>query len=167
MKYTYFILISLFLSCNPRHMGTTVEKELYPIYLEFLEDCESYGIDVKDYPQLDRLKTKIMDDEDLGLCISDGNILFETREVFINRGIKDEFLLKFIAYHEMGHCIFGLGHDTINEFRLMSPEIDITKKDHYIENWDMIKMEYFRNVRGNHTPKTQYTSKCTVKHVKQ
>jgi hypothetical protein len=49
----------------------------------------------------------------------------------------------------------------------MSPEIDITEKEYYIENWEVIKMEYFRNVKGHNTLNTHYLSKCTVKHAKK
>jgi len=149
-KYTtlFLIFLTTFLnSCNPRHKGTNIDKELYEIYVEFLEDCESYGVNIDNYPRLSNLKLNEMSEETVGVCVTDETLFMKYRNVYVNDIIKDRFLLKFIAYHEMGHCIFGLEHDNSERLRLMTEEINLEYRDLYYKNWDNMKYLYFKKVR--------------------
>ena len=152
-KILYIGILLLLTTCTPRHKGTNVESELYPIYTEFLKDCEDHGIDIDEYPRLSNLKKKVMSDEVVGICITDEILFYKYRDVYVNNNIKDEFLLKFIAYHEMGHCIFGLGHDDTDEVRIMTSEINLLYKDQYLKHWDELRYIYFKKIReGNNEP---------------
>lgn len=151
------------MTCTPRHKGTNVDKSLYSVYLEFLEDCENHGIDIDDYPKLTNLKKKILSEDIVGICISDENILHKYRNVYINTTVEDPFLLKFIAYHEMGHCIFGLGHDDSDEIRLMTPEINLLYKDQYKKHWDDLRYIYFKKIRENTSEPLDGNLECIVK----
>jgi len=162
-KLSLLILIFLLFSCTPRHRGTNVDSELYSIYVEFLEDAKSYGVNIDDYPNLSNLKFNSLSEETVGVCITDGNLLYKYRTVFVNTSIKDPFLLKFITYHEIGHCIFGLSHDDGEEISIMTPEINLLYRDRYKEQWDSLLHIYFTKVKdGKHTPVGD-NLKCTIK----
>lgn len=151
MKKLLIILLILTLStCTPRHKGTNVDKELYTVYTEFLEDSRKHGIDMNRYPKLSNLKLKSMTEETVGICITDENLIYKYRNVYLNNEITDEFLLKFIAYHEMGHCIFNLEHDSLSEgHTIMTPNINLLLKDEYKKNWDTMRFKYFQKIRNN------------------
>lgn len=163
MKKLLLIPILLILTtCTPRHKGTNVDKELYTIYTEFLEDCEDHGIDLNEYPRLSNLKKKVMSEETVGICISDEILYYKYRNVYVSNDIDDLFLLKFIAYHEMGHCIFGLGHDNSDEIRLMTPEINLLNKDKYIEHWDEMRYYYFMKIKEGEKSSLGTESNCKI-----
>lgn len=149
-KLLIILLISTLYTCTPRHKGTNVDKELYSVYTEFLDDCKKHGIDINSYPKLSNLKLKSMTEETVGICITDENLIYKYRNVYLNNEITDKFLLKFIAYHEMGHCIFELEHDSVSEgYTIMTPNINLLLKDEYEKNWDTMRFEYFQKVRNN------------------
>lgn len=163
MKKLLLIPLILILStCTPRHKGTNVDKELYTIYTEFLKDCEDHGIDLNEYPRLSNLKKKVMSEETVGICISDEILYYKYRNVYVSEDIDDMFLLKFIAYHEMGHCIFGLGHDDSDEIRLMTPEINLLNKDKYVEHWDEMRYYYFMKIKEGQRSSLGTESNCKI-----
>ena len=164
-KLIYFIIIITLTTCTPRHKGTNVERELYPIYTEFLKDCEDHGINIDDYPRLSNLKKKVMSEDVVGICITDEVFTYKYRNVYINDEITDKFLLKFIAYHEMGHCIFGLGHDEGEEIRLMTPEINLLNRDMYEKHWDELRYIYFKKIRE--TQNEPMTGELNCKVIKE
>ena len=138
------------MTCTPRHKGTNVDDDLYDIYMEFLTDCKNHGVNVEDYPKLSNLKMKTMSEETVGICISEENLIHKYRNVYLNNEVTDKFLLKFIAYHEMGHCMFNLTHDVkSSNHTIMTSEINLDLKDVYEKNWDSMRFTYFQKIRNN------------------
>ena len=147
-KILLLLLLSLLMTCTPRHKGTNVDEELFQIYSEFLEDCKIHGINIDEYPRLSNLKLKSMSEETVGICISDENLLYKYRNVYLNNEVTDKFLLKFIAYHEMGHCIFNLEHDLLSSnYTIMTPNINLLNKEQYEKKWDELRYVYFQKIR--------------------
>lgn len=166
-KYKFYFsifLIFTLISCTPRHRGTNVDSELLSIYVQFIEDAKTHGIDINDYPRLSNLNKNTMSDNDLGICITDANLFYKYRNIHINEKINDEFILKYIVYHEIGHCIFGLGHDDKEGvLSIMSSEINILYRDQYEEIWDDLLIEFFKQVKGQKTDIGNVSLKCTLK----
>jgi hypothetical protein len=165
-KLSLIILLSIvFSTCTPRHKGTNVDESLYKIYLEFIDDCERHGIDLKDYPTLNNLKQKSLSEETVGICITDEFLLMKYRNIFISDRVEDEFLLKFIVYHEMGHCVFNLGHDESEDIRIMTKEINLLNRDLYFKNWRKLRMVYFDKIHNiSDSVSLQGTYNCTIKY---
>lgn len=103
-----------------------------------------------------------MSEETVGICISDEILYYKYRNVYVSENIDDLFLLKFIAYHEMGHCIFGLGHDDGDEIRLMTPEINLLNKDKYIKHWDEMRYFYFMKIKEGEKSPLGTESNCKI-----
>jgi len=72
------------------------------------------------------------DTSTIGQCIvwSSGE-----RELLISPKLHDQvFAQKAVIYHELGHCLFGLGHDANEKPSLMS-EYLITSELYWKSNW--------------------------------
>lgn len=156
-------MVLLLTTCTPRHKGTNVDSELYDIYIEFLEDCEDHGINIDEYPRLSNLRKKVMSEETVGICISDETLFYKYRNVYVSESINDDFLLKFIAYHEMGHCIFNLPHDSTDEIRIMTSEINVLNRDKYVEHWDELRYYYFMKIKEGQKSTLGTQSNCNIK----
>lgn len=166
LKLIAVILFTFTLStCTPRHKGTNVDTVLYDIYLEFIEDCERHGIDITEYPTLSNLKQKTISEEIVGICVTDEFLFMKYRNIFISNKVTDKFLLKFIVYHEMGHCVFNLGHDKGEEITIMTEEINLLNRDLYYQNWSRLRLVYFNKIHTmSDTISIDGSYNCTIKY---
>jgi len=144
-KVTSFIIILLFSiigiigSCSHfRTQNTHIDSVLKPAFEEWRTECVVRGIRYnKEISKLDSILYSPLEIEYWGKCY--GN------KIIINsNSIKadDEFLLKLVLFHELGHCAFGYDHYELGEDIMNSilPKSQIILY-HYF--WDILINDYF------------------------
>lgn len=65
--------------------------------------------------------------------------------IFINENYRDSKLLKVIVYHELGHGMFYLDHDS-SSANIMSPYFSDFIGMVYLTNWDRYKEDYWNKI---------------------
>lgn len=133
---------------------TAVEPDLRPYYDAFTASSSQLGgvlhsglVDVEWADTLDSGDVP-QGDHTIGLCsyyqYSDGSV---ASHVQILRqpsdGIDwDTIQLETVVYHELGHCLLGLGHTPDDSHQIMEP-VAIMDDDEIISNWnDLVKYEF-------------------------
>ena len=81
-----------------------------------------------------------MDPNMLGVCEPGRNVILINRNI-----IADEFLLKLVVYHELGHCILDKRH-ICDRISIMNPNLQRYDREKYEMYWRVLIVEYFNNV---------------------
>jgi hypothetical protein len=106
MKAIAMIAQLLLAACGSR--DTVVDPRLQPHVDSFMSDCKSHGMQDKCNVGMAKLSSVEFGSEAptfAGVCIRDG-----LNRVVIDESISDD-QIKFVVYHELGHCILGKQHD--------------------------------------------------------
>lgn len=116
MRFFFFLLVvfGLLSSCSEEDViGINIDPELQVHLDNFVKEAAKRGLLI-DYNRLGvSIVVTIEDVEDHvpGLCNRDGG----TREIQIDRlfwnSQASELKREWIIFHELGHCILGLGHN--------------------------------------------------------
>lgn len=139
------LLLLFFTSCTSNRISIT-DSQFYEIEREYNEDLERYGIEHGSFYDVLIIEYGELPPFLLGRCRTDIVFGIKIRTLTLKEGIGDEFLIKYIYYHEMGHCNFDLPHDDVG-FKLMNTEISKEKVKIYKNNWDYLKHTYFTKIK--------------------
>lgn len=130
-------LLTLVYGCGSENPFTSKDirsEDLRAIYEEFMDKCRAAD------------KCGIQNDRSLIIEYGDtgsGNVLgwcyrerFKANRIVITPRIKNSPLLEVVMYHELGHCVLGLGHyengnDIMNAFVINGSEFK-KEKSYYI-----------------------------------
>lgn len=108
-----------------------IDPSLAPMLNEFIADAASHGVQVRPWT--------------LGALEYDGSIeyptlaqtlvpeFFSTKAFYVPSSIKVQFskgpysyeFFRLMLYHELGHALLRLDHDSYNEFNIMDPAINV------------------------------------------
>lgn len=140
-----FILL-FFTSCISNRVNIS-DASFDEIEMEYNQDLEEYEIKVGNFYDILILEYGPLPNNLLGRCRTDIIFGLKIRTLTLKEGVKDPFLIKYIYYHEMGHCNFNLKHDD-NGFKLMNTIISEDRIDIYENNWDYLKYTYFTKIKN-------------------
>jgi len=150
MKTQHIIIITLlllfFTSCISNRVNIS-DASFDEIELEYNKDLKQYEIEVGDFYDVLVLEYGPLPDNLLGRCRTDVIFGIKIRTLTLKEGVNDPFLIKYIYYHEMGHCNFKLKHDD-NGFKLMNTIILEERIDIYKNNWEYLKYTYFTKIKN-------------------
>lgn len=139
------LLLLFFTSCTSNRINIT-DSQIYKIEQEYKKDLEKYEIKHGSFYDVLIMEYGVLPSHILGRCRTDIVFGIKIRTLTLKKDINDEFLIKYIYYHEMGHCNFDLPHDDVG-FKLMNTEISKEKVEIYKNNWDYLKHTYFTKVK--------------------
>ena len=136
----FFLMIGIAYGQNGPH----VDDDLRMVVRSWLEDCEKYRpLGWETYYHFDSiLVDDMMEYNMLGVCIPHKKTILINRQI-----IGDEFLLKLVVYHELGHCMLGKGH-ICSRISLMNPTMEMYSIREYEELWNVLLMDYMNGVVG-------------------
>lgn len=140
-----YLLLLLLVSCAPHDQQVIIDHTLRPYLDRFIEDGARQNVQIK-IQDLILQFGKIDDPYTLGTCYTESN---STPLVTINPLFWDSFedkMKELIVYHELGHCVLFLAHDTsewqapdkaVVPASVMNPYLGFVKyyvayRDHYM-----------------------------------
>jgi hypothetical protein len=135
------------------HISTGIDPELQPFVDDFMRDCEARRTDCA--KRMDRIKSiKLVDMPDLdksddeaviGLCYDRPF----TRRIEISKDIMDKpnLYIKVLMYHEIGHCAYGLDHETVPD-AIMSPVMPSFVL--LLRDWQLLLADFFVTIAQKH-----------------
>lgn len=154
MRAVIFILIfTLTTALSAQRHGPYISPELEKEVHNWMEDAEFFNakwkrifykfdsIVVGDFPW----------DDVLGYCDDYEKKIFISRTV-----IDDSFLLKFVVYHELGHCILEYNH-ICDRMSIMNPAMNFYPMSLYEKMWKRLLDDYFDKNRGIACPELKMT----------
>ena len=158
MKYLILLLILLIPSCGPsyrykqykKHNIVSVSKyfssetllideEIIPIFEEWLVESQIY----KTKPNWENVNFILFSDT---LSEKYAGLQVDFEGIYINDKFKDSPSLKVIVYHELGHGMFNLEHDT-SKVSLMSPYFTDFMSRIYLTNWEKYRERYWLDIK--------------------
>jgi len=142
-KITYWALIFLVLmgsigSCSQLSKKTYIDPVLLPAFENWKVECIVRGIRYKgEINKIDSILYAPLEEGYWGRCYGD-KIIINSESVPYN----DEFLLKLILFHELGHCAFDYDHNELGVDIMNSilPQNEIFLYQYF---WDVLSGEYF------------------------
>lgn len=160
MKYLVFLLILLIPSCGPsyrykqykKHNIVPVSKyfasktplmdeEITPIFEEWLNESREY----KTKPNWKNVNFILFSDT---LSEKYAGLQVDLEGIYINDDFKNSPSLKVIVYHELGHGMFNLEHDT-SKVNIMAPYFSDFMVKIYLTNWEKYKNKYWLDIKRN------------------
>lgn len=139
-------LLLIFTSCKSNRINIS-DASFSEIEMEYKEDLKKYEIKKGNFYDILVLEYGPLPNNLLGRCRTDIVFGLRIRTLTLKEGVDDPFLIKYIYYHEMGHCNFNLKHDD-NGFKLMNTIISEEKIDIYKNNWEYLKYTYFTKIKN-------------------
>ena len=61
--------------------------------------------------------------------------------------VGDPWLLRFVIYHELGHCILGYNH-VCDRIAIMNPAINFYPRELYSLVWEGLVRDFFLGSKG-------------------
>ena len=158
MKYLILLLIVLIPSCGPSYRYKQYKKhnivpaskyfsikrplmdeEIIPIFEEWFVESRIY----KTNPNWDNVGfiyfSDTLDSKFAGMQV-------DREGIYINNDYKETPYLKVIVYHELGHGMFNLEHDT-SKVSLMSPYFTDFISRIYLTNWEKYRERYWLDIK--------------------
>lgn len=158
IKYLFLVLIVLIPSCGPvyrynqyrkknptpaskylNHKVPLMDEKISPIFEVWSQESNQY----KTKPDWDNVNFIYFSDT-LSDCFAGMQI--DTKGIYINDDYKESPYLKIIVYHELGHGMFHLPHDTVGT-NIMGPYFNDLVAQIYLTNWEMYKKQYWLNIK--------------------
>jgi len=131
------VIVTMVITCSPLK-GPYVSPELEPAYEEWIEGCKSRKIPWKrEVVRIDSILYNPLEEGYWGKCFGD-KITISSNSI----SPTDTFLLKLIMYHELGHCVFGYGHDDVG-IEIMNSVLQEDRIMIYEYFWEVIEEKYF------------------------
>ena len=111
---------------------------------KWIVDAENY--DAKWYREFSKFDSIVVedfpDDHILGYCDDYSGKIMISRSV-----VGDPWLLRFVVYHELGHCILGYNH-VCDRIAIMNPAINFYPRELYDLVWDGLVRDFFLGSKG-------------------
>ena len=150
---TIALITSIMTACIPLK-GPYVSPELEPAYEEWIQGCKSRKIPWKrEVARMDSILFDSLESGYWGKCYGDKIVVNS-----IDIDTTDEFLIKLIMYHELGHCAFGYTHDDMG-IAIMNTYLPSDKIIAYRWFWELLEDQYYGQYQ---LPKTRRRlSECT------
>lgn len=151
------LLVSFNIGCGPIHRykrykknnlapqskyvkKVEIDSAMVTLFEEWLIDCYKYELE----PNLANIKymkfTDTLSGDYAGLSTKEG--------ILIQKDYEGKEECKVLFYHEMAHCSFRVGHDTINT-GIMSPYFIPIAGKIYLSRWEYYLDGYFKFIREN------------------
>ena len=111
---------------------------------KWIADAEAY--DAKWYKEFSKFDSIIVedfpDDHILGYCDDYSGKIMISRSV-----VGDPWLLRFVIYHELGHCILNYRH-VCDRISIMNPAINFYPRALYDLIWEALVRDFFLGCKG-------------------
>lgn len=133
----FLIITSVVTMCSPLR-GPYVSPELRPAYEEWIEGCKTRKIPWRrEVSRMDSILFSPLEEGYWGKCFGD-RIVVNSMDI----DTMDQFLIKLIMYHELGHCAFGYTHDDMG-VAIMNTYLPSDKIVVYMWFWELLEKQYF------------------------
>jgi hypothetical protein len=126
------------------HRSILMDKEIVPIFEEWVRESQKY----KTKPNWDNVGFIYFSDT---LSEKFAGMQIDYRGIYINNDYKETPYLKVIVYHELGHGMFNLPHDTVG-INIMSPYFNKFLAQIYLTNWERYKDNYWNHISITYKP---------------
>ena len=131
------IITSVVTMCSPLK-GPYVSPELEPAYQEWVAECKTRKIPWRrEVARMDSILFAPLEEGYWGKCFGD-RIVVNSHDI----DTMDQFLIKLIMYHELGHCAFGYTHDDMG-IAIMNTYLPSDKIIAYRWFWELLEKQYF------------------------
>ncbi len=131
------LITSIITACIPIR-SPYISPELKPAYEEWVESCKTKKIPWRrEVSRMDSILFAPLEDGYWGKCFGD-RIVINSLDI----DTTDEFLIKLIMYHELGHCAFGYTHDDMG-VAIMNTYLPSDKIIVYRWFWELLEDQYF------------------------
>ena len=117
-----------------------ISPELRQPVREWVRDCEMHH--PMGWELFEMFDSVLVDDmmeyNMLGVCIPERNVILINSQILGN-----EFLLKLVVYHELGHCVLGKRH-ICDRISIMNPNLEQYDLEEYEVLWNLLLVEYMK-----------------------
>lgn len=137
---------SLFSQIKPQ--GPYVEPILQKHVDNFIEDANNNNVNwFREFNKFDSiLVVDFPNKYILGYCDDFAKKIYISRNI-----IDDDFLLKFVVYHEIGHCVLNYRH-ICDRISIMNPALNFYPRELYAHLFDQLIIDFFNNNEGIECP---------------
>ena len=122
---------------------TWVNPVFKPALKYFFAEAKKRKIDISKFAKIDSIKYGLYPeakDTIVGICQKK---LLGKRIIGIKPGIRDPKKIRIILFHELGHCIFDLGHVPSKTLSIMNPKLKLDHIEIYDWFWPELINQYF------------------------
>lgn len=125
-----------------------IAPELKGYYEEYLDHREAYGLERSPKNTAITIQYGDENQSQLGLCYKkrvrsiEGRVIYKTPKILIDPKIKNPWTIRYVLYHELGHCIHKLTHDS--EIKIMRAKYS-TSGSSLQNRWPDYIADFFSN----------------------
>ncbi len=116
-----------------------MSDDILPIFYEWVDESILYETN----PNWNNVKFIQFSDT---LSSDFAGLQIDNEGIYLNSRYQNHECIKVIIYHELGHGMFGLDHDT-SRINIMGTFINDFICKVYINNWDLYKAEYWQHIQ--------------------